>query len=135
MVTARMLSDTTADSVARWPGPVILEDRIGSFVSMAVSTTRRPREVMSLILLKAPFGIAPSGHSISRSDVEPSSAPNRSGLLATTIVCVEIVFFWASRLRMRMLGLAVQPRLRDEYREQPEQDGEADHDECADAHD
>ena len=75
-----------ADSVARWPGPVIFDERIGSFASMAVSTTRRPDAVRSEIFANAPAGTAFAGHAISRNDEEPSSAPKRNGLLATTMV-------------------------------------------------
>jgi hypothetical protein len=39
MVTAFIPSPSTAESVARWPEPVILEESTGSFASMAVSTT------------------------------------------------------------------------------------------------
>jgi hypothetical protein len=97
-----MPSRRTADRVARWPGPVIFDARIGSFASMAVSTTRRPSATTSEILLKAPAGTEPSGHAISRSDMVLSSLPKRSGLLATTMVSVGIAFFCASMLRRRI---------------------------------
>ena len=135
MVTARMPSAITADSVARWPGPVIFDDRIGSFASMAVSTTRRPDDIRSEIFANAPAGTASSGQGISRSDDEPSSVPKRSGLLATTMVCVAIWFLVCLEAAHAHLGLAVEPGLRDENGKQSEQDCEADHDDGADTHD
>ena len=62
MVTAFMPSCSSADKVARWPEPVILDASTGSFASIGVSTTRRPPAVRSLILLKAPAGTDSSGH-------------------------------------------------------------------------
>ena len=62
MVTAFMPSRSIADSVARWPGPVILLRSTGSFGSIAVSTTRLPPLSTSAILANAPAGSASSGH-------------------------------------------------------------------------
>ena len=62
MVTAFMPSRSSADSVARWPAPVILSASTGSFGSIAVSTTRLPPDSTSVILAKAPAGSASSGH-------------------------------------------------------------------------
>ena len=75
---------------------------LGIIASIGVSTTRRPFEVRSLILLKAPAGTDSSGHWISRNDIAPRSAPKRSGFEATTIVCVAIGFFCDSRLFARI---------------------------------
>src|SRR5262249_4694895 len=86
-----------------WPGPVILDDRTGSFGSMAVSTTRRPpASTMSEMVRNAPAGSASSGHETSRRVDDDSSLPKRKGLVATTIVCVAAgLFLGASRLRSR----------------------------------
>jgi hypothetical protein len=101
MVTAFMPSCRTAESVARWPGPVILTERIGSFTSIAASTPRLPGASTSPILAKAPAGSESSDQGISRRSVALSSLPNRSGLPATTMVCVATVRFCDSRLFMR----------------------------------
>src|SRR5215470_18590735 len=98
-----MPSCSVAESVARWPGPVILDERTGSFGSMAVSTTRRPpASTTSEMVRNAPAGSASSGHETSRKDDDDSSLPKRKGLVATTIVCVTAGFFCASRLRIRI---------------------------------
>ena len=102
MVTAFIPSCRTADNVARWPEPVIFDARIGSFSSIGVSTTRRPLAVSSAIVVKAPAITASVGQAISRSDIEPSSAPKRSGFEATTMVWVAIGFFCDSRLFARI---------------------------------
>jgi len=102
MVTAFIPSCSTADKVARCPEPVIFVARIGSCSSIGVSTTRRPLAVSSAILLKAPAGTASAGQAISRSDIEPSSAPKRSGLEATTMVWVAIGFLCVSRFFARI---------------------------------
>jgi hypothetical protein len=52
--------------------------------------------------------------------------PNRNGFAATTMVRVQAAH--------ALLGLAVEPTLRDEYREQAEHDGECDHHDGAFAH-
>jgi hypothetical protein len=88
IVIALWPSAITADRVARWPWPVILEASTGSFASMAVSTTRLPCASISWIDLKAPCGSASAGHAISRSADGDSSLPKRSCLLATTSVWV-----------------------------------------------
>jgi hypothetical protein len=81
---------------------VIFVVRIGSFSSIGVSTTRRPLAVSSAIVLNAPAGTASAGQAISRSDIEPSSAPKRSGFEAMTMVWVVIGFFCDSRLLARI---------------------------------
>src|SRR5262249_17997975 len=127
MVRARMPPCSVAESVARWPGPVILDERTGSFGSMAVSTTRRPpASTISEMLRKAPAGSASSGHETSRRNDDDSSLPKRKGLGATTIV-FEIAH--------SHLGLAIEPRLSQEYGEHAEQDGNADHHDGARPHD
>ena len=100
-VTAFIPSRTSADKVARWPGPVIFSASTGSLGSIGDSTMRLPADRRSVIFAKAPSGMPSCGHGISRSICAFSSTPNCNGCLATTIVLVTAGFFCASRLRMR----------------------------------
>jgi len=88
---------TSADSVARWPGPVILSASTGSLGSIAASTMRRPPPSTSETLVKAPAGKASAGQGTSSSMEALSSVPKRNDCLATTTVCVTGVFLFASR--------------------------------------
>ena len=106
----------------------------GSFGSIAVSATRLPPLSTSAILAKAPAGIASSGHATSRNCAADSSLPKRSGFAATTIVRVLTGFLLASQASHALLGLAVEPGLRDEHRKQAEHDGERDHHDGACTH-
>ena len=102
MVTAFMPSRSIADSVARWPGPVILLLSTGSFGSIAVSTTRLPPfEHVGDLGERA--GRQRSCRPLRLRAAAPavSSLPKRSGFDATTIVLVLTGFLLASRLRMR----------------------------------
>ena len=132
MVTAFMPLRTSADSVARWPGPVILSASTGSFGSMAVSTTRLPWPSTSLILAKAPGGIASAGHgtSLSIGRLERGAEAQRflgdhDGLGG------DRLGFQIARLLVR---LVVEPDLRDEYGEDAEHDGKSDHHDGAGTH-
>ncbi len=91
----------TADSVARWPGPVTFERRIGSFGSIAASTMRLPLLKRSAIDGKVPAGIAASGQDTSRSTCCVTGAPKRSGALATTTVRVATVCGFVSMFLRR----------------------------------
>ena len=81
----------------------------------------------SAILAKAPAGNDLPGHSTSLSCAAVSSLPKRSGFDATTIVLVLIGFLLDFEAAHALFGLAVEPGLRDENREQAEQHGERDH--------
>ena len=104
MVTAFLPGCTSADSVARWPAPVILSASTGSLASIADSTMRRPPERTSLIEPKAPAGIDSDGQATSCSIEAESSTPKRSGSLATTMVWVAACFLFASISRACMLA-------------------------------
>ena len=135
MVTARIPSAITADSVARWPGPVIFDDSTGSFASMAVSTTRRPiaSQVGDLAECAGRDRILRPRDLAQRRRTELGAEAQR--------LARDDDGLRRDRLLVRLeaahahLGLAVEPRLRDENRKQSEQDGEADHDDGADTHD
>jgi hypothetical protein len=111
MVTAFMPGLTSAERVARSPGPVILSESTGSFGSIAVRTTRRPRHFLQHRLIE--FG-AEAQRLLGNDD-----GLHRHRLLV--------------RLEIRRLhvGLVVEPCLGDEYGEQAEHDGEPDHDDGA----
>ena len=109
---------------------MILAARIASLTSIGISTMRLP-VVTSAILAKAPAGSAFSGHGISRSaergefvaePQRPAGDHDRARRRVRRFCC-------ASRLFMRCVRLVVEPGLRQEDREQSEQDCKADHDE------
>src|SRR6478752_6850566 len=97
-------ADALDDIVARWPAPVILSASTGSFASIAASTTRRPPDITSLILAKAPLGKASDGQGTSCSIDALSSVPKRKGCFATTTVCDATCVLFVSRFFARMLA-------------------------------
>ncbi len=96
--TAFMPSPTSAESVARWPGPVIFTASTGSLASTGESTVREPACSTSAMVAKAPSGSALAGHGTSRRCSRASSTPKGSRCCATTMVLVDSGFFCASRL-------------------------------------
>ena len=58
----------------------------------------------SLILAKAPAGLASAGHGTSCNIAAVSCVPKRSGCLATTMVCVDTGFLFASKFFACMLA-------------------------------
>ncbi len=90
MVTAFMPSSTTADKVARWPGPVIFQLKIGSFASSAIRTKRSPASSSSSLVENVPLGTLPVGQAISFKLSACSWLPKRKGDAATTTVAVGV---------------------------------------------
>ena len=121
-VTAFIPSAMTADSVARWPGPVIFDARIGSFASIAVSTTRRPfsEHVGNLAESAGRHGALRPGNLAQRHRAELVAEAQRlardhDGLRRDT------VFFCASRLRRRISAWLLSHDCAMKHREQAEQ--------------
>ena len=119
-----MPSASTADSVARWPGPVILLARMGSLAPIACRAWRLPSLAStSSAVLKAPAGMAPAGQGMTRIFSAVTGSPNFSGTAATTMVACG-----ASSARAICAALVAEPHIRQHDGEHAEDAGQEDHD-------